>query len=88
LNVIWQKPIIDAQTGEVMFDTMTQFDETKLKKMIEAGVKEFVIANDLAEGHDSSIINAFIADADSLKLLDKRKSSKMKTILRRFVFIK
>ena len=34
-------------TGEVMFDTMTQLDETKLKKMAEAGVKEFVVANDL-----------------------------------------
>ena len=63
------EPIIDAATGEVMFDTMTQLDETKLRKMADAGINEFVIANDLAEGHDSSIINAFIADADSLKLL-------------------
>jgi len=62
-------PIIDNETGEVMYDTMTAVDETKLKKMAEAGVDSFVIANDLAEGHDSAIINAFIADADSLKLL-------------------
>ncbi len=63
------EPIIDPETGEVLFDAMTALDETKLKKMAEAGVSEFVIANDLAEGHDSSIINAFVADADSLKLL-------------------
>ena len=63
------EPIIDPETGEVLFDTMTALDETKLKKMSEAGVSEFVIANDLAEGHDNAIINAFLADADSLKLL-------------------
>jgi len=63
------EPIIDPETGEVLFDTMTHIDETKLKKMAEIGVTEFKIANDLAEGVDSSIINAFNADADSLKLL-------------------
>ncbi len=61
--------IIDPETGEVLFDAMTHIDETKLKKMIEIGVTEFKIANDLADGVDSSIINAFNADADSLKLL-------------------
>ncbi|ADN08367.1 DNA-directed RNA polymerase subunit beta [Sulfurimonas autotrophica] len=61
--------IIDPETGEVLFDTMTHIDETKLKKMAEIGVTEFKIANDIAEGVDSSIINAFNADADSLKLL-------------------
>ena len=63
------EPIIDPETGEVLFDTMTAIDETKLKKMAESGITEFVIANDLAEGVDASIINAFNADADSLKLL-------------------
>jgi len=63
------EPIIDPETGEVLFDTMTSLDETKLKKMAEAGISEFIIADDLAEGHDSSILNAFVADADSLKLL-------------------
>ena len=48
---------------------MTHIDDAKLKKMLEIGVSEFKIANDLAEGVDSSIINAFIADTDSLKLL-------------------
>ena len=63
------EPIIDPETGEILFDTMTHIDEVKLKKMAEIGVSEFKIANDLAEGVDSSIINAFNADADSLKLL-------------------
>ncbi len=63
------QPIIDPETGEILFDTMTHIDETKLKKMAEIGVTEFKIANDLADGVDSSIINAFNADADSLKLL-------------------
>jgi len=63
------EPIIDPETGEVLFDTMTHIDETKLKKMVDIGVSEFKIANDLAEGVDSSVINAFNADADSLKLL-------------------
>ncbi|MFA6195807.1 MAG: DNA-directed RNA polymerase subunit beta [Sulfurimonas sp.] len=63
------QPIIDPETGEILFDTMTHIDETKLKKMSEIGVSEFSIANDLAEGVDGSIINAFNADADSLKLL-------------------
>ncbi|PHQ64870.1 MAG: DNA-directed RNA polymerase subunit beta [Sulfurimonas sp.] len=63
------EPIIDPETGEILFDTMTHIDETKLKKMAEIGVSEFKIANDLAEGVDRSIINAFNADSDSLKLL-------------------
>jgi DNA-directed RNA polymerase subunit beta len=63
------QPIIDPETGEIIFDTMTRIDEAKLNKMTEIGVKEFKIANDLADGVDSSIINAFNADADSLKLL-------------------
>ena len=63
------EPIIDPETGEILFDTMTHIDEVKLKKMAEIGVESFKIANDLAEGVDSSVINAFNADSDSLKLL-------------------
>lgn len=62
-------PIVDSKTGEVVFDTLTQVDENKLKKIIELGINEFEIANDLAPGIDSSIINSFIADGESLKLL-------------------
>ena len=61
--------IIDPETGEILFDAMTHIDETKLKKMAEIGVSEFKIANDLADGVDGAIINAFNADSDSLKLL-------------------
>ena len=63
------KPVVDPNTGEVLFDTMTRIDEIKLRKMAEMGINNFSIANDLAEGVDSSIINAFNADVDSLKLL-------------------
>ncbi len=63
------EPIIDPETGEILFDTMTSIDESKLKKMAELNIHEFKIANDLADGVDASIVNAFIADADSLKLL-------------------
>ncbi len=62
-------PIVDSKTGEVVFDALTQVDENKLKKIIELGINEFEIANDLAAGIDSSIINSFIADGESLKLL-------------------
>ena len=62
-------PIIDANSGEVIFDTMSMLDETKLKKIAEEGITSFVIADDLADGVDSAIIKSFIADADSLKLL-------------------
>jgi DNA-directed RNA polymerase subunit beta len=63
------KLIEDPQTGEVLFESLTQLDELKLKKLIDLGFKEFEIANDLALGIDNSIINAFKADTESLKLL-------------------
>ncbi len=31
------KPIIDQESGEVLYDVVTPLDESKLKKMIEAG---------------------------------------------------
>jgi len=61
--------ILDPKTKEVVFDTLTAMDEHKLKKIIELGIKEIEIANDLAAGVDNSIINSFIADGESLKLL-------------------
>ncbi|WP_104692919.1 DNA-directed RNA polymerase subunit beta/beta' [Helicobacter pametensis] len=69
LNRFLSEPIVDAQSGEVLFDSLTQLDEAKLKKMQELGISEFQIANDLASGSDKSIINSFFADAESLKLL-------------------
>ncbi|MBD3840774.1 MAG: DNA-directed RNA polymerase subunit beta [Campylobacterales bacterium] len=61
--------IIDPESGEVLFDALTQLDDLKLKKMLDLGFDSFDIANDLAEGIDDSIINAFKADNESIKLL-------------------
>ena len=63
------EPVIDQTSGEVLFDTMTLLDESKIKKIIENGIESFIIADDLAEGVDTAVINSFIADQDSLKLL-------------------
>ncbi len=69
MNRFLSSPIIDKESGEVIFETLTQLDETKLAKIIEMGEKEIEIANDLAVGLDSSIINSFIADMEMMKLL-------------------
>jgi len=69
VNRFLSSPIIDQESGEVLFDTLTQLDETKLTKMIEQGCKSIEIANDLAVGVDDAIINSFIADNETLKLL-------------------
>ncbi|OUR69812.1 DNA-directed RNA polymerase subunit beta [Arcobacter sp. 31_11_sub10_T18] len=61
--------IFDPESGEVLFDALTHLDELKLKKLIDLGFENFDIANDLADGVDDSIINAFKADSESLKLL-------------------
>ncbi|HIP29012.1 MAG TPA: DNA-directed RNA polymerase subunit beta, partial [Sulfurovum sp.] len=62
-------PVIDQESGEVLYDVVTPLDEAKLKKMIEDGITSIDIINDIAEGADKSIINAFIADNESLRLL-------------------
>ena len=69
VNRFLSSPIIDQDSGEVLFDTLTQLDETKLTKMIEQGCESIEIANDLAPGVDDAIINSFIADNETLKLL-------------------
>jgi DNA-directed RNA polymerase beta subunit len=61
--------IIDTESGEVLYDAITPLDENRLKKIIELGYSEFNIANDLAPGYDKAIINAFLFDQESLKLL-------------------
>ncbi|GKT33742.1 DNA-directed RNA polymerase subunit beta, partial [Aduncisulcus paluster] len=61
--------IFDPESGEVLFDALTNLDDLKLKKLLDLGFESFDIANDLAEGIDDSIINAFKADAESIKLL-------------------
>ncbi|MEA3315943.1 MAG: DNA-directed RNA polymerase subunit beta [Campylobacterota bacterium] len=61
--------IFDSQSGEVLFDTLTQLDDLKLKKLLDLGFDSFDIINDLAEGIDDSIIRSFKVDAESIKLL-------------------
>jgi DNA-directed RNA polymerase beta subunit len=63
------EPVIDPNSGEVIYDALTQLDENKLKKMLELGLGEIAIANDLAPGMDKAVINAFNFDNESLKLL-------------------
>ena len=63
------KPIIDNETGEVVFDSVTPLDENKLKKIIELGIDKFEIADDLAPEADASIIKAFATEQESLRLL-------------------
>ena len=62
-------PIINNESGEVLFDSVTQLDENRLKKIIELGIEEFEIADDESEGVDASIIKAFSAEQESLRLL-------------------
>jgi len=69
INRFLSSPIIDSESGEVLYDTLTQLDEAKLSKLIEQGCEEIEIANDLAPGVDDAIINSFIADHETLKLL-------------------
>jgi DNA-directed RNA polymerase subunit beta len=69
VNRFLSSPIIDQESGEVLYDTLSQLDESKLTKIIEQGCEEIEIANDLASGVDDSIINSFIADNETLKLL-------------------
>ncbi|NEW61413.1 DNA-directed RNA polymerase subunit beta [Sulfurovum sp. bin170] len=62
-------PIIDNESGEIIYDVVASLDEMKLKKIIDAGIESFTIADDLAEGADDSIIKSFIVDHESLRLL-------------------
>ena len=69
INRFLSSPIIDSESGEILYDTLTQLDENKMLKLIEIGCKEIEIANDLASGVDDAIINSFLADFETLKLL-------------------
>ena len=69
INRFLAAPIIDNESGEVLFETLTQLDETKLTQIVEMGLEEIEIANDLAPGVDDSIINSFVQDAEMMKLL-------------------
>ncbi|MFG5142012.1 DNA-directed RNA polymerase subunit beta, partial [Campylobacter lari] len=55
-----------------LFDSLTLLDESKLAKIKEQ--KTFDIANDLANGVDAAIINSFIQDNETLKLLKQTEN--------------
>jgi len=74
-------PVIDQESGEVLYDVVTPLDEAKLKKMIEDGITSIQIINDLADGADRSIINSFIADSESLRLLKQTEGIEDENIL-------
>ena len=63
------KPIIDSESGEVIYDVVTPLDENRIRKIVEMGIESFFIADDTGEDTDSSIIHSFKADQESLKLL-------------------
>ena len=75
------KAVIDQESGEVLYDVISSLDEAKLKKMIEQGIETIEIANDLAEDTDSSIIKAFIADQESLRLLKQTEGIEDENVL-------
>ncbi|AQW86547.1 DNA-directed RNA polymerase, beta subunit [Campylobacter pinnipediorum subsp. caledonicus] len=61
-------PLVNAESGEVLYDTLSQLDENKLIKIVNE-YTEMEIINNSALGVDDAIINSFIADAETLKLL-------------------
>jgi len=75
------KAVIDQESGEVLYDVVSSLDEAKLKKMAEQGIDTIEIANDLAEDTDSSIIKAFIADQESLRLLKQTEEIEDENVL-------
>lgn len=68
VNRYLANPIIDKESGEVIYDALTQLDENKLAKIV-AEEETIEIANDLASGVDDAIINSFLQDYETLKLL-------------------
>ncbi len=78
-------PIFDEESGEVLFDVVTPLDEMRLRKIIDAGVDSFFIADDLAKGADDSIIRSFIADQESLRLLKQTEDIEDENQLQLFV---
>jgi DNA-directed RNA polymerase beta subunit len=73
--------VIDQESGEVLYDSVTALDENKLKKMVEQGIDTVEIIDDLADGSDRSIINAFIADNESLRLLKQTEEIEDENLL-------
>ncbi len=61
-------PVYDKESGEVIYDTLAQLDENKIAKIMET-TDNIDIANDRANGVDTAIINSFLQDYETLKLL-------------------
>ncbi|MCR4942022.1 MAG: DNA-directed RNA polymerase subunit beta [Campylobacter sp.] len=61
-------PVIDKESGEVVYDTLTQLDENKLVKILSEH-ESIEIINNSASGVDDAIINSFLQDAEPLKTL-------------------
>jgi DNA-directed RNA polymerase beta subunit len=74
-------PIIDSESGEILYDSVSQLDETKLKELISYGIDKIEIADDLAEGADASIIKSFLADNESLRLLKQTEEIEDENLL-------
>ena len=66
-------PVYDKESGEVIYDTLTQLDENKIAKIMESQ-NSIEIANDRASGVDTAIINSFLQDYETLKLLKQTEN--------------
>ena len=60
--------MINTESGEILYDTLSALDENKLAKIL-AEHESIEIINNSAAGVDDAIINSFIADNDMLKVL-------------------
>jgi len=60
--------VINTESGEILYDTLSALDENKLAKIL-AEHESIEIINNSAAGVDDAIINSFIADNDMLKVL-------------------
>lgn len=69
------EPIYDKDSGEIIFDTLTQLDNAKLKQLNALKISKFKIIDDSAQGCDLAIINSFLADAENLKLLKQSEKN-------------
>jgi len=74
-------PIIDSESGEILYDSVSQLDEAKLKELASRGIDKIEIADDLAEGADASIIKSFLADNESLRLLKQTEEIEDENLL-------
>ncbi len=63
-------PIYNQESGEISYDILSSLDETKISEILTSQ-KTITIVNDLAKGVDSSIVNSFLQDTESLKALQQ-----------------